>query len=94
MKYLKLNYIILLSIFTLQLTAQNWCLEEFEKIQYLQNESHAVIKNESKSLSKRIRESKKLAKEALKFAYKTIEQKDCENYSVIVDRIILLELQL
>ncbi len=57
-------------------------------------ESHSIINDESMSISKRIRQLKKLAKESLKLAYKTIEENDCEKYSIIVDRIIELELQL
>lgn len=57
-------------------------------------ESHSVINDKSKPLSKRICVSKKLAQKSLKLAYKTIEENDCEKYSIIVDRIIELELQL
>ena len=94
MKNLKLKHIVILLVFSVQLSAQNWCSEEYDKIHDLQMESHSIINDESMSISKRIRQSKKLAKESLKLAYKTIEENDCEKYSIIVDRIIELELQL
>jgi hypothetical protein len=56
--------------------------------------SHSVISDENKSLMRRIKESKNFAKQALVLAYKLIEVKACKNYSITVDRIIELELQL
>ena len=94
MKNLKLKYSILILAFSVQLSAQNVCSEAYVKVHDLQMESHSIINDGSLSLSKRIRQSKKLAKESLKLAYKTIEENDCEKYSIIVDRIIELELQL
>lgn len=78
----------------MQLSAQNWCNEEYDRIHDLQQESHSIINDVSKCLSKRIRLSKRRAKEALKIGYTTIEENECEKYSLIVDRIIELELQL
>lgn len=91
---LKLKHVILLLVFSMQLSAQNWCNEQYDKIHEIQMESHSIINDESKPLSKRIKQSKKLAKESLKLASKTLEENDCEKYSIIVDRIIELELQL
>ncbi|MEZ4907117.1 MAG: hypothetical protein R2771_05635, partial [Saprospiraceae bacterium] len=91
---MKLKYSILILAFSVQLSAQYACSEEYEKVHDLQMESHSIINNKSMSLSKRIRQSKKFAKESLKLAYKTIEENECEKYSIIVDRIIELELQL
>lgn len=78
----------------LQLESQNWCKKEYKKINDLQEQSYNVLKDNNKSLFKRIRKSKKLAKQALKFAYATIEENDCQNYSLIVDKMIEIELQL
>jgi hypothetical protein len=94
MKNLKVKHIVILLVFSIQLSAQNSCSEEYDKIRDLRLESHSIINDKSMSISKRIRESKKLAKESLKLAYKTIGENDCKEYSFIVDRIIDLELQL
>jgi len=91
----RMKYLIPILLFmTGQLEGQNWCNEEYNKIHNLQMDSYSVLKNESIALFRRIRKSKKIAKQALKLAYETIEENDCENYSLLVDRIIEIELQL
>ena len=76
MKNLKLKFSILILAFSVQLSAQNVCSEAYVKVHDLQMESHSIINDGSLSLSKRIRQSKKLRKESLKLAYKTIEEND------------------
>ena len=79
------------------MNSQISCKEKYSIIHELENNSTSIVfSDESISLIKRIRKSKNMAKQALKIAYSTIEDNECNNhdYSIIVDRIIDLELQL
>ena len=72
------------------------CKEKYGIIHELENRSTSIVFNdENISLNKKIMKSKNMAKQALKIAYSTIENNACNNhdYSIIVDRIIDIELQ-
>ena len=68
------------------------CRSELNQCEEIARVSYYVSTLESISIGKRIRQSKKLVKQALELAYQTIENNDCEEYSQFVNLIIQLEL--
>lgn len=91
----KKSYIILLLIFSGIIShGQESCSELYDRIHEMQMYSNPILREKRLPLFLRIRKSKRQSKQALKLAYKTIEENDCNEYDVIVDRIIELELKL
>lgn len=90
-------YILIFTAFcNSRMYSQISCNDMYGIIHKLENNSNSIVFNdESISLNKRIRKSKHMAIQALKIAYSTIDYDMCNNhdYSIIVDRIIDLELQ-
>ncbi|MDQ3015864.1 MAG: hypothetical protein M3R25_03955 [Bacteroidota bacterium] len=70
------------------------CNSEYGFIHELQQRSHHIFYNDSIRFSKRIRLSKRDAMEALEYGRQVLLTKDCSNYSIIVDRMIELEMQI
>jgi hypothetical protein len=91
----KKSYILLILIFAAFIShGQESCREQYDKIHDMEINSNPILQEKKLPLFLRIRKSKRQSRKALKLAYKTIEINDCKEYSIIVDRIIDLELKL
>lgn len=89
--------LLLLLIIDFEVSGQTPCRDAYRLIHELSINSNPILRNESISMSRRIHISKRLSKEALKLAYQTIQNNDCQaygDYAIIVDRIIELEVKL
>lgn len=86
--------VIIVNTVTLSFGLSQSCRSELNQCEEIFRVSSYVSTLESISIGKRIRQSKKLAKQALELAYKTIENNDCNEYSQFVNLIIQLELNL
>lgn len=85
---------ILILTISLQISAQRNCSLAYNEIYSLQRKSHSVIEDKDKPLSQRIRESKRLARRAIDVAYESLNNKECNKYSAIFDRVIELHIQM
>ncbi len=93
----QLLLIFLILIIGFEISGQAPCRDAYRLIHELSINSNPILHDESVSMSRRIRISKRLSKEALKLAYQTIQNNDCQaygDYAIIVDRIIELEVKL
>ncbi len=91
----KKGFIALMLFFIVVIShGQESCRAQYDLIYELENNSHYILNNQVFPLIIRIQKSKRQAKIALKLAYETIEKNDCKEYSIIMDRIIGLEMQL
>jgi len=93
----QLLLLIFALIICIEVVGQTSCREAYRLIHELSNNSYPILRDESISMTRRIRISKRLSKEALKLAYQTIQNNDCQeygDYAIIVDRIIELEIKL
>lgn len=86
---------LLILVFILQLgyARSQDCHAHYRKIHDLQSESHHIFYDTTMSMSKKIRLSKRLANEALEHGYSINDLKRCSEYSILVDRMIELEMQ-
>lgn len=90
----KKSYIILILIFAAIISqGQESCREQYDEIHDMQINSYVILRKEKLPLFFRIQKSKRQSRKAKKLAYSTIEEYDCKEYSIIVDRIIELELK-
>lgn len=85
---------IMLLFFVAISHGQESCRAQYDMIKKLEDNSHDILNNQAFPLTIRIQKSKRQAKIALKLAYEAIEKNDCKEYSIIMDRIIGLEMQL
>lgn len=88
-------YIIVILI----LLVENLCCqvnyrELYDEIHQMQMNSYDILYKKNYPLFLRIILSKRQSKNALKLAYDTIKNNECDAYDIIIDRIIELELRL
>ena len=88
----KINTIIIFILFGTNMFCQETCREGYDMINKLMQKSNSILRKDEISLPLyfRIQRSKRKTKEALKLAYRMLEENDCS----VIDRIIELELKL
>ena len=74
--------------------AQESCRIYYKKIHDLQSESHHIFYDTTLSMTAKIKISRRKANEALILGYQAIQTSNCNEYGIIIDRMIELEQQL
>ncbi|MEM8527700.1 MAG: hypothetical protein AAGG68_23865 [Bacteroidota bacterium] len=94
MNQLTLTAICLLFTYCMGTAQLRSCQEEYNQVYKLDDQSTAIFDTDKGIIERKIEQSQQLVQKGLGIAYEAIQKEDCEAYSILVDRIINLEMRI